>query len=525
LKEGTETATGYRKIVIPSSDESYLELMLGSITEHDVFVVRQKCQTLTLALTIALQCMATKQNFDYCCKQAIILANMMGIPCTKNSRIIRNWYRDFRLHNRKIVIHFIKKASLPMFLTDYPDKAIELKDYITKNLDRMSGEMVCDYIHDTILPDIVMEEHQVTKTDSQYDEKLKITLNRIEIRRNEISLSTVFNLIEKLGFNYRTRQKSYYVDSHEYPEVQAFRKAFCKSYLAEEINMYRWVQLTQDEFNEIKGQGATGYDYLDDDGKQMIEMHVDCCPQDILSKKITTTYGGNLSIRKDPNTKPVVSFGQDEVIIKQYILPPKQWVGSNGERAISPKDEGYGIMYSCFCSREFGLFTELTPEHLERVNLQRENKKYADSTALKTLRGHDNKAKLTKSPFIRNLEYGVNQDGYWGYNNIVEQFEDCVDVIKTLYPELQTKWMFDQSSGHCKKKEGGLNVHGMNKEYGGSQKKLRDTLIQQADGYLGSFLSRTLTVGDIQHFTYDSRDSGPLHWSQNQRIEKKLTRK
>jgi len=33
-----------------------------------------------------------------------------------------------------IVIYFIKKASQPMLLTEYPDKAIELKDYITKNL-------------------------------------------------------------------------------------------------------------------------------------------------------------------------------------------------------------------------------------------------------------------------------------------------------------------------------------------------------------------------------------------------------
>ena len=38
--------------------------------------------------------------------------------------------------------------------------------------------------------------------------------------------------------------------------------------------------------------------------------------------------------------------------------------------------------------------------------------------------------------------------------------------------------MFDQSSGHCKKKEDGLNVNAMNKEYGGKQRKMRETEVQ-----------------------------------------------
>ena len=127
-------------------------------------------------------------------------------------------------------------------------------------------------------------------------------------------------------------------------------------------------------------------------------------------------------------------------------------------------------MYSCFVSREFGLFQKLTEEDLVKVNRARDGHKYKDSFSVKRLRGNDDKHPLKSSPFVRNLEYGANLEGYWGYDNIIEQLEDCIDVVKTLYgDEFKTIWMFDQSSGHCKKKEDGLNVSNMNKEYGGKQ--------------------------------------------------------
>ena len=114
LKRATENPKGYKSIVVPSSDVSDLERMLESISEHQIFVVRKKCQTLILALTIATQCMAKRQNFDYCCSQAIVLAGMMGIPAAKNTRTIRNWYRLYRIHDRKIVINYVPKTNQPL---------------------------------------------------------------------------------------------------------------------------------------------------------------------------------------------------------------------------------------------------------------------------------------------------------------------------------------------------------------------------------------------------------------------------
>jgi len=155
------------------------------------------------------------------------------------------------------------------------------------------------------------------------------------------------------------------------------------------------------------------------------------------------------------------------------------------------------------------------------VNLERSGKRYKDSAALIRLRGTDEKKDLERSPFIRSLDYGANQGGYWTYDNTVEQFEDCQDVMKTLHSELITKWMFDQSSGHCKKKEDGLNVNAIKKGYGGKQRKMRDTIIKEVNGYLGDF-PRSLNVGDSQHFTYDFRDIGPFYLSETERELKKF---
>mmetsp|Transcript_4361 Transcript_4361/g.5020 ORF Transcript_4361/g.5020 Transcript_4361/m.5020 type:complete len:101 (+) Transcript_4361:1324-1626(+) len=70
---------------------------------------------------------------------------------------------------------------------------------------------------------------------------------------------------------------------------------------------------------------------------------------------------------------------------------------ADGTRPLIPKDEGMGIMLSSFTSREFGYGFVLT--------------------------------------FVSELEYGSNKEGYWTYDNMVLQLEDCIDCIKCLYPD------------------------------------------------------------------------------------------
>ena len=80
-------------------------------------------------------------------------------------------------------------------------------------------------------------------------------------------------------------------------------------------------------------------------------------------------FGGNLSVQFDTSKRPLVVLGQDECIAKQYLFTQKTWHGSNGEQALIPKDEGFGLMISAFISHEFGFgMLDLMTGQLQRVN-------------------------------------------------------------------------------------------------------------------------------------------------------------
>jgi hypothetical protein len=85
------------------------------------------------------------------------------------------------------------------------------------------------------------------------------------------------------------------------------------------------------------------------------------------------------------------------------------------------------------------------------------------------------------------FEYGANAEGYWVYEHMVLQVEDCVDCLKVLYPEHDFLFLLDHSCGHDRQRQDGLNVENMNKSYGGNKPKLRDTYIAQERGFLGPY--------------------------------------
>ena len=79
---------------------------------------------------------------------------------------------------------------------------------------------------------------------------------------------------------------------------------------------------------------------------------------------MTTIFGGNLSVWMPPNTRPLIGFGQDECIFKQYLFTNKAWTTPDGQKPVIPKDEGLGVMISAFVSREFGFGMKLSDEDL-----------------------------------------------------------------------------------------------------------------------------------------------------------------
>ncbi len=109
------------------------------------------------------------------------------------------------------------------------------------------------------------------------------------------------------------------------------------------------------------------YKYKNEDGKDMVEFNVNDCSK-LLNHLSRLPFQGMLSARKAPEDKPIICFGHDECIFKQFALSPKCWKRPNGEIAPVPKDEGAGLMISAFQSCEFGFGMQLSPEELQKVN-------------------------------------------------------------------------------------------------------------------------------------------------------------
>lgn len=109
-----------------------------------------------------------------------------------------------------------------------------------------------------------------------------------------------------LGFKYCQRKKGYYVDGHEKPATVEYRRKFVQRYLKYERRAHRWIQITLEESKKLERE------------------------------EIIPVRSG------------------------YYYMTGKSWIGPNGEKAISPKDEGQGVMISAFQSRHDGFGMDLS---------------------------------------------------------------------------------------------------------------------------------------------------------------------
>ena len=236
------------------------------------------------------------------------------------------------------------------------------------------------------------------------------------------SYTTVLRWVHYLGFKQDKMKKSYYVDGHEHEDQKSHRSKFTQKYLRHlEPCSHRWVQMSMDNAEIIKLSLpakdpllVTGHIYVDPDtGVDHVEFHVDDhdCMQDFANTKYGA-IGGNVSVRKTADQKPLIIFGQDESIFNQFSFGPSQWVGPSGERSILPKSAGMGVMVSAFQSREFGWGMEIDDDQLAVINARRHGKDYFDAAAAMEVNGTSKKPPLANSPFIILFEFG-GRNGYW----------------------------------------------------------------------------------------------------------------
>jgi hypothetical protein len=135
-----------------------------------------------------------------------------------------------------------------------------------------------------------------------------------------------------------------------------------------------------------------GYTYNHPEtGEKMREYLVDTCNLFQERMNAQTPFGGNRSVRY-PEGRMLMIWGHNEAIVKQFTLTSKSWVGTNGETAIVPKDDGCGIMITAFQSREFGFGLEISKEDMARVNTFRKDQVYKDEAAAKAKHGDSKKS-------------------------------------------------------------------------------------------------------------------------------------
>ena len=383
-----------------------------------------------------------KRFTDECCDKALVDVNIAeGVDHFSRSRSIQDWHRSFRMNGETFDgMLSPSRKRMPRFLDENPDVKQHILEYGRANLNGLTVESMRDYIVEIILPRMVLNrKDELRKMLKQIEEEGgDQDIDEIEEELEAVSVQTILNAhgirvlandtvlrwMHKLGFKYQARKKNYFVDAHERPDVVKDRYAFIEQYLALEFRMHRWIQLEEDD-DALKEMYADtlkeeeGHKYISEDGIPMIEFHVNDHKKLMeMANEDRNKYpfGGSLSVRKPAGTKPLIVFGQDEAIMKQYQFTTRAWTGPNGERALTPKDEGRGIMISALVSPEFGFGIEMTPELTDEVNRLRlrEGERYKDSKAAIVVYGTDLKEPLdyNENPFIIKFDYGANADGY-----------------------------------------------------------------------------------------------------------------
>jgi len=170
-------------------------------------------------------------------------------------------------------------------------------------------------------------------------------------------------------------------------------------------------------------------------------------------EKYMSKYEGETMDRIIPNLpegeKERILVVHDESIF--YSNDGKRGVWTkNGEMPLRKKGNGRSIMVSEFLTEVNG-----------RLCLQQ--------------------ADIEKHPYVPEeaqcyLKPGINQDGYWTAEHLLEQIEyKAIPIFEALYPDCIAVFAFDNSSNHAAFRNDALVAKRMNLKPGGKQPVMRDT--------------------------------------------------
>ena len=179
----------------------------------------------------------------------------------------------------------------------------------------------------------------------------------------------------------------------------------------------------------------------------------------------------------------------------------------NMEAASHNSDE-YTLMISTFVSRDFGARLVINDEELHLINQRRQSDGWGHYVSKKeAIEVYGTSKPLNdKHTLLKYFYIGINKEGYWNYNHIALQIEDIYGILSIRFPGYEFCFLFDQSSGHGRMKEGSLNANLMNNVFGGKQSKLMDTKIKDLGPY-----HHILQIGDTQSMVFNEGSTSPFY--------------
>jgi hypothetical protein len=332
----------------------------------------------------------------------------------------------------------------------------------------------------------------------------------------KVSLGTALVWAKKLGLEYMSRKKSYYVDNHDRADVLLYRDA---KYLPEEnaleLQQYVWAQMTVAEFTKINA-GCTQEELkekglLFDLGDGRVEVHVDILPvwwrKDSRFSATVNNFnmGGRLSERKPAGALPIIKVGFDETVFKMYQMNRSAWE-MDGVKLILRKTEGKGVMYAVFKDEVCGFaYNQLSQQQWDKFKAHR--------ATMNDELGQT----LYPQPGMHLHVYGANDEGYWTADHMVALTKEFMILFEWLYPDHQLLLNVDWSSNHNAIAPDALTLSNLNVGWGGKNarellpKRIQEGCVNSNRLDIPERWREKMTVGQEEKFVFVRGDDPPFY--------------
>jgi hypothetical protein len=313
-----------------------------------------------------------------CCAQAIVDSNKMGIDAAATNKItVAGWNIILRANNEHFPLpnpRIHKEMNpLPELLEYFQEEStLPWLEYCIENLADLTVELACNELITKIIPNASAS----TDDENENDKQIQDCLLQVYLKY-PISILMTWCCLRHLGFSYDTRKKSFFVDGHKRPNVVFHHNEFCLLYLSKlEPRTHWWIQVTKATVEKSKSEKRMsdnenhGYQYHSTNNVKMVEFHVDNYDllYDVAEEMGVGAFGGNLSVRKPPDTKPLMIFVQDKSVYNQFLLGNHQWVRPQGQHPLLPKTDGLSFMVSALQSHETGFGVNISEIQLDEIN-------------------------------------------------------------------------------------------------------------------------------------------------------------